>query len=261
MTTICEPGSGTPGPGGLPDALRVAAIAVIGDRFDLAERYATLLATDGVLRGLIGPHEASRVWDRHILNCAAMASLIPDAAYVVDVGSGAGLPGIPLAIARSDIEVVLIEPLARRVTFLAEVLGDLGITGQVHVVRGRAEEITGGRPQLFHVKPADVVTARAVAPLDRLTGWCLPLATIGGRLLAMKGSSATQEIEVHEAAIARAGGGTPILHRCGTGLLETPTTVVEIRKVREPAGSTPLQGASSKPAARRGSGTRRPGHA
>lgn len=223
-------------PGRLPDALRAASVALFGSRLDLAERYATLLATAGVVRGLIGPREASRIWDRHMLNCAAVAPLLPPASYVIDVGSGAGLPGIVLAIARPDLEVVLIEPLARRTAFLIEAVDALDLAGQVLVLRGRAEEATCSGSLMFHVKPADVVIARALAPLDRLAGWCLPLVSVGGQVLALKGSSVMTEIETHAAAIARLGGGTPIVHECGVGLLETPTTVVEIRREREIGG-------------------------
>jgi 16S rRNA (guanine527-N7)-methyltransferase len=151
--------------------------------------------------------------------------IVPDNVMVVDVGSGAGLPGIPLAIARPDLTVVLVDSLARRIAFLSEALDALGLGDRVSVVRGRAEDLAGTVPA------AEVVTARAVAPLDRLAAWCLPLARVGGRLLALKGASAAEEIAEHTAAVARLGGGTPSVHRCGEGLLEEPTTVVEV--VRE----------------------------
>ncbi|GAA1366679.1 16S rRNA (guanine(527)-N(7))-methyltransferase RsmG [Catellatospora chokoriensis] len=226
-----------------PD-LRPAAEALFGDRLDTATRYVALLATDGVVRGLIGPREAPRLWDRHLLNCAAVAELISPSATVVDVGSGAGLPGIVLAVARPDISVILVEPLARRTAFLEEAVAALGLTGQVTVVRGRAEEQIG---QLS----ADVVTARAVAPLDRLAGWCLPLASLGGRLLALKGVSAADEIVEHGDAVARLGGGTPVIHQCGVGLIDPPTTVVEIVREREVVPKT------AKPSRRAGRGGRR----
>lgn len=218
----------------IPDELRAAATVLIGPRLDTVAAYAEMLATDGVVRGLIGPRETGRIWDRHILNCAAMASMLPPEAYVVDVGSGAGLPGIVLSIVRPDVTVVLLEPLARRTVFLDDVVDSLGLSPRVSVVRARAEEVAA-RPAMFHVKPADVVTARAVAPLDRLAGWCLPLAAIGGRLLAMKGSSAAEEISTHAAAIARLGGGPAVIHECGGEVLDAPTTVVEI--VRERSAS------------------------
>jgi 16S rRNA (guanine527-N7)-methyltransferase len=230
----------------LPDPLRPAAETLFGSRLDLAHAYAELLCTDGVVRGLIGPREAPRIWERHLLNCAAMERLLASGQYVVDVGSGAGLPGIVLAVARPDITVTLIEPLARRTAFLDEAVDRLGLTDQVTVVRGRAEEVAA-RPSMFHVKPAEVVTARAVAPLDRLAGWCLPLARVGGRLLAMKGSSAAEEIAEHTDAVMRLGGGTPVIHECAADVLEAPTIVVEVARVRE---------RESRSATRQRSGTR-----
>jgi 16S rRNA (guanine527-N7)-methyltransferase len=205
-----------------------AARALFGDRLGLADQYAELLVTDGVLRGLIGPREAPRIWDRHLLNCAAMAELIPPAARLVDVGSGAGLPGLALAIARPDLSVVLLEPLARRTSFLTEVVAALGLGGSVTVIRSRAEEAAGQLPG----GPADVAAARAVAPLDRLAGWCLPLAKVGGRLLAIKGASAAVEAAEHAGAMRRMGGGNPAVRVCGAGLLDPPTTVVEVVRER-----------------------------
>jgi 16S rRNA (guanine527-N7)-methyltransferase len=203
-----------------------AAKELFGARLPLAERYAELLVTDGVVRGLVGPHEAPRIWDRHLLNCAAVAELIPTGATIVDVGSGAGLPGIVLAVARPDLTVTLVESLARRAAFLSEAVMALGLE-RTDVVRARAEESAG------RIAPADIVTARAVAPLDRLTAWCLPLAAIGGRLLALKGASAADEVAEHRDALARLGAGTPVIRECGAGLLAEPTTVVDIVRVRE----------------------------
>jgi 16S rRNA (guanine527-N7)-methyltransferase len=214
-----------------PEALADAARTVFGDRLPLAGRYAELLGTDGVVRGLIGPREAERLWDRHLLNCAVLGELIEDAAYVIDVGSGAGLPGIVLAIARPDLAVALVEPLARRTAFLTEAVGELGLAGRVEVLRGRAEEFASGAYPGLAAR-ADVVTARAVAPIDRLAGWCLPLARRGGRLLALKGSSAAEEVAEHRAVVERLGGGTPEVRRCGVGLLDQPATVVEIVRER-----------------------------
>lgn len=223
----------------VPEGLRGAAAELFGSGLALAERYAGRLVTDGVVRGLIGPREAPRVWDRHLLNCAAVGPLVPEGSYVADVGSGAGLPGIVLAIARPDLTVVLIESLARRTAFLDEVVGALGLRGRVTVVRGRAEEVAAA-PAMFHVKHCDVVAARAVAPLDRLAGWCLPLAKVGGRFLALKGASAADEVAEHEAAIARLGGSPPEIIECGTGVLPEPTTVVLIirERVVRPSGVT-----------------------
>jgi 16S rRNA (guanine527-N7)-methyltransferase len=202
---------------------------VFGERLPLAERYAELLMTDGVVRGLIGPREAPRIWERHLLNCAVVADLIPSGASVVDVGSGAGLPGMVLAVVRPDLAVTLIEPLARRTAFLTEAVAALGLD-RTTVVRARAEECVGKLPG------ADVVTARAVAPLDRLAGWCLPLVAAGGRLLALKGANADAELasllSEHAAMLDRLGAGAAVVRSCGDGVLEEPTTVVEIVRER-----------------------------
>ncbi|RQX11211.1 16S rRNA (guanine(527)-N(7))-methyltransferase RsmG [Micromonospora arida] len=221
----------SPADAALPPELAPAALALFGDRLDLAAAYAELLATDGVVRGLIGPREAPRIWDRHLLNCAAVAERIPSGATVLDVGSGAGLPGLVLAIARPDLTVTLIEPLARRTSFLIEVVERLGLARSVRVFRGRADEAASGSSGREPIS-GDVVTARAVAPLDRLAGWSLPLAVRGGRLLALKGSSAAAEIEEHAEVVARLGGGEPTVQLCGVGVIDPPTTVVEIVRER-----------------------------
>jgi 16S rRNA (guanine527-N7)-methyltransferase len=201
------------------------AVKVFGDRLPLAQRYAEHLVTSGVDRGLIGPREAPRIWDRHILNCAVVAELIPDAARLVDVGSGAGLPGLPLALARPDLGIVLVEPLSRRVEWLREVIDDLGLP--VEVERGRAEEPAVRR----RWEGADVVTARAVAPLHRLAGWCLPFLRVGGLMIAVKGESAPQEVERDAAAVARLGGGVPRVEQCGGAIVDPPSTVIVVERV------------------------------
>ncbi len=226
----------------LPPHLQAAATAVFGDRLPLAAAYVDLLATDGVVRGLIGPREAPRLWERHLLNCAVVAEAIPHGASVLDVGSGAGLPGIVLAVARPDLSIGLVEPLARRTTFLTEAVEMLGLGGIVTVVRARAEEAART------LTPADVVTARAVAPLDRLAGWCLPLTAVGGRLLALKGSSAADEVAEHRSAVAALGGGDPSVRLCGEGLIDPPTTVVEVVREQEVAPSA----RSGRPSSGRG---------
>lgn len=208
----------------MPDSVE----KLFGDRLDLARRFSEHLATSGVERGLIGPREAPRVWDRHVLNCAVVAELMPDGARVVDVGSGAGLPGIPLVLARPDLGMVLVEPLARRVDWLLEVITDLGL--DIQVERGRAEESTVRR----RWEGADVVTSRAVAPLHRLAGWCLPLVRPGGTMLAVKGASAPEEIVRDAAAVQRMGGGTPRILMCGTGIVDPPSTVVAVERVDIP---------------------------
>jgi 16S rRNA (guanine527-N7)-methyltransferase len=226
-----------------PPELLPAAETYFGRRLRLAGRYAQSLATDAVVRGLIGPREADRLWDRHLLNCAAIAPAMPAAAHVIDVGSGAGLPGVVLAIARPDLHVTLVESLARRTAYLDEIVGSLDLADRVTVVRARAEEVAENA-SMFHVKPADVVTSRAVAPLDRLAGWCLPLARIGGRLVAVKGTTAHEEVATHAGAVARLGGGVPVVREYGTDLLPDPTTVVEVireRVVDRRSTATPIR--------------------
>lgn len=234
-----------------PPAFAAAAEQVFGTRLSLAVQYAQLLITDGVVRGLIGPREAPRVWERHLINCGVMSEIIPIGASVADVGSGAGLPGIVLAVARPDLTITLVEPLARRTAFLSEAVTKLGLDAKVTVTRGRAEEVADA------LAPADVVTARAVAPLDRLAGWCLPLAAIGGRLLALKGSSAADEVAEHGEAIARLGGSDPIVRLCGAGVIEPPTTVVEIVHVASPGPKAAAPGRSARRDGGRGAGRRR----
>ncbi|HHY07476.1 MAG TPA: 16S rRNA (guanine(527)-N(7))-methyltransferase RsmG [Corynebacteriales bacterium] len=173
---------------------------MFGDRLNLAEKYAQLLCTDGIKRGLIGPREADRIWNRHVLNCALLAEIIDEGKSVVDIGSGAGLPGIPLAIARPDVKVVLIEPLLRRTKFLDEVVAELKLDN-VTVVRGRAEE---GHIQR-EVGTADYVTSRAVAPLGKLAKWSAPYAAKGSYLVALKGESAQSEIDRDKQEVGRAG--------------------------------------------------------
>ncbi|RLQ06941.1 16S rRNA (guanine(527)-N(7))-methyltransferase RsmG [Micromonospora sp. BL1] len=235
----------------LPPELAEAARALFGDRLDLAAAYAELLATDGVVRGLIGPRETPRLWERHLLNCAVVAERIPEGASVIDVGSGAGLPGLVLAIARPDLTVTLVEPLARRTAFLIEAVQRLGLTRDVRVFRGRAEEAAAGSRDREPLS-ADIVTARAVAPLDRLASWCLPLVAPGGRLVALKGASAADEITEHTEAVTRLGGGTPELHRCGEGVIDPPATVVEVVRERVVNPRRPKKPKRSRGGRRRG---------
>ena len=173
-----------------------AAREVYGTQYPLVSRYVDILTSTAVDWGLIGPREADRMWDRHILNCAALSGLIADNSSVADVGSGAGLPGIALALLRPDLRVTLIEPLLRRSTFLTETIEKLVITDRVQVVRARAED---------HHQSYDVVAARAVAPLDRLIGWCNPLRATRGVILALKGESAADEVTAarHQLEAAR----------------------------------------------------------
>jgi len=191
-----------------------------GDRLELADRYAALLATDGVVRGLIGPREGPRLWERHLLNCAVLGELVPAGASVCDIGSGAGLPGIVLAIARPDLSVTLVEPLLRRTTFLQEVVTTLGLD-RVEVHRARAEALHGSRR-------FEVVTSRAVAPLERLLDWSMPLVSPAGAMVAMKGSSVTEEVEAAAEALRRLGCATPEIHSLGVDLTDSPTTAIRV---------------------------------
>lgn len=204
-----------------------AASQVFGERLELAEQFVGLLATEGIVRGLIGPREIDRLWDRHVLNSAVLAELVPADARVVDVGSGGGFPGVPLALVREDITVTLLEPMARRIDWLDEIVDSLELKN-VTVLRGRAEEkavraAAGG---------ADVVTARAVAPLAKLANWCLPLTRQGGLLLAMKGAGAEDEIARDRAAVRAAGGEDITVVQCGAGVVQVPTTVVAVTKAQ-----------------------------
>ncbi|MGO4585040.1 16S rRNA (guanine(527)-N(7))-methyltransferase RsmG [Arthrobacter sp. 2RAF6] len=197
-----------------------AAEKIFGDRLGLAQRYVEHLATSGTERGLIGPREVPRLWTRHVLNCAVIESAIAHGSHVADVGSGAGLPGLCLAIARPDLELTLIEPLERRVIWLQEVVDDLEL-GNVTVMRTRAELAVG-------MVDADVVTARAVSALSKLAGLTIPLLNGKGEVVAIKGRSAAEEIEQAAKVIRRLGGVETSVVVCGQELLEEPTTVVRI---------------------------------
>jgi 16S rRNA (guanine527-N7)-methyltransferase len=200
-----------------PDAARRAFSS---DRLALAERFVDLLATAGVERGLIGPREAPRLWERHVLNCLAIGSEIPRESTVADLGSGAGLPGLVLAVGRPDLEVTVVEPLERRTVFLAEVVDELGLD-RVRVVRARAEELHGGEVY-------DVVTARALAPLSRLLGWAMPLVAPSGVLLAMKGKTAVEEIEAAARQVRALGCAPPEIVECVTPDGASTATVVRV---------------------------------
>jgi 16S rRNA (guanine527-N7)-methyltransferase len=212
----------------------------------LAQRYAELLADAGVERGLVGPHEVSRLWERHLLNCAVVAEIIERDKHVVDVGSGAGLPGIVLAIVRPDLTVTLLEPLQRRVTFLSECVAELGLADRVTVHRARAEEVKGKLS-------ADVVTARAVAPLGRLLTWSLPLLRPGGTLLAMKGERAGSELEEAAPVLRSFGVRTAELLQVGHGMVDPPTTIVRIVAERSsPRANAPRRGGGRRGGRQRG---------
>jgi len=202
---------------------------VFGDRFADAVRYAELLAEAGVQRGLIGPREVPRLWERHLLNCAVLSEVVPEGVTVCDVGSGAGLPGIPLALVREDLKITLLEPLLRRTNFLTEVVELLGLD-HVTVVRGRAEEVMGKVPSVH------VVTARAVAPLDRLATWGIPLLRPYGEMLALKGDTAEEELKSAATALSKLGAvQTSILH-VGEGVVDPLSTVVRVEVGESPGG-------------------------
>lgn len=214
--------------GGSP-SLSVSRETLLRDFFPLtaskADRYAEILATWGIERGLIGPREGERIWDRHIANCLPITTIIPQqenpnkpekAVTVVDIGSGAGLPGIVIALARPELEVTLIEPLQRRVDFLQEVIAELELP--IEVIRGKAESVK---------RSFDVVTARAVAPLPKLLPMTWHLVKQGGALMAMKGESAQSEID----ETPPAPGSTTLLHTLALPGFEL-ARVIEVKKPR-----------------------------
>ena len=197
------------------------AAVVFGGALDQARRYAERLATDGVTRGLIGPREAGRLWDRHLLNCAVVSELLPEHGVLVDIGSGAGLPGVVLAMLRPSLRVILLEPLLRRSVFLEECVAELGLSNAT-VLRARAEDKAAA-----HIE-ADIATARAVAPLDRLAGWAVRLLRPGGQLLAIKGQSADEEITAAQPVLSRLGVRSAEVLQAGHGRVVMATTVVRV---------------------------------
>jgi 16S rRNA (guanine527-N7)-methyltransferase len=193
---------------------------VFGPALGLAVRYAELLAGPGAEQGLIGPREPARLWDRHLMNCAAVAELVPEACSVIDLGSGAGLPGVVIAMLRPDAKITLLEPMARRVAFLEECVRVLGLDN-TSVCRGRAEEVAG---QLA----ADVVIARAVAPLERLAGLALGLARPGGLVLAMKGAGAAEELTRAGPVLRRLRARDVTIVHPGSGKVSPPPAVIRM---------------------------------
>jgi len=224
------------GPDESPVALPAApegAAAVFGERMPLAVRFAEILSDTGVSHGLIGPREVPRLWERHLLNCAVVADAFPQGARLVDVGSGAGLPGVALAIVRPDLEVHLVEPMLRRTDWLSSVVAELGLD-TVTVHRGRAEELVGAVSAPF-------VTARAVARLDKLARWCVPLLEPGGTLVAMKGRSAAEELAADRPALVRLGLVDAVVSEHGGDLLEEPVLTVDLRFEPKHLGSKTMQ--------------------
>ncbi|HQH06699.1 MAG TPA: 16S rRNA (guanine(527)-N(7))-methyltransferase RsmG [Phycicoccus sp.] len=222
-----------------PPAAPSGAAAVFGDRMPWARRFAEILADTGVSHGLIGPREVTRLWDRHLLNCAVIEDSFPPSTRVIDVGSGAGLPGLVLALVRPDLEMHLVEPMLRRTTWLTTVVDELDLAN-VTVHRGRAEEFVGSLS-------APWVTARAVARLDKLARWCAPLLDADGTLVAMKGRSATQEFEEDRPALDRMGLRTAMVSEHGASVLDEPVLTVDLTFVR----------ASTRPEGPRGRGVAR----
>lgn len=216
-----------------PSAALLRRLFPTGD--EAIRRYVDMLSTTAVERGLIGPREADRLWERHILNCVVVAECLPTGSHVVDLGSGAGLPGLVLALARPDLSMTLLEPMLRRASFLQEAVSALDVPNAV-VCRARAEQVgsrpttrgPAGRDGPAIALPVDAVVARAVAPLGRLAGWALPLIRPRGELVAMKGESAEAELTDARADLARLGAGRIRIDTVGEGVVSPPTTVVRI---------------------------------
>ncbi|HEY3981192.1 MAG TPA: 16S rRNA (guanine(527)-N(7))-methyltransferase RsmG [Streptosporangiaceae bacterium] len=220
-----------------------AAAALFGPALPAAARYVGLLAGPGVERGLIGPAEAARIWDRHLLNCAVVAELVPARGVLADLGSGAGLPGIVLALLRPECDVLLVESMARRAAFLTECVAELGLP-RVQVVRGRAED-------LAREISADIVTARAVAPLGKLAGWAVGLCRPGGTVLAIKGAGARDEVAQAGPELIQLGVTDLEVLQVGSDEVDPPATVVRFRapaRRRSAAGRPP--GSQARKAAR-----------
>jgi 16S rRNA (guanine527-N7)-methyltransferase len=207
-------------PSGEPPAVPAAAIRVFGDRLSLAEGFTALLADTGVKHGLVGPREVPRLWDRHVLNCAVIEDAFPIGLTVIDIGSGAGLPGMAVAIARPDLDVVLVEPMRRRTDWLSAAVRELGLDN-CSVRRGRAEDFHGRLTAPF-------VTARAVARIDRLARWAFPLLGSAGTLVAVKGRSAAEELEAARPALRRLGMVRAVVAEHGQGLVHEPTVTLDI---------------------------------
>ncbi len=202
----------------------LAAVTVFGPVLPGLLRYAELLAGPAILAGCIGPHEAGRLWERHLLNCAVAVSVVPPAGQAADVGSGAGLPGLVWALMRPDAELTLVEPLHRRVDFLQEAVAVLQLDN-VTVVRARAEELHGSHQ-------FDLVAARAVAPLKRLIPACLPLVRRTGSLVALKGATALHEIDEARPQLRRVRATSVVVTTYGEGIVSPPTTAVIVRTER-----------------------------
>lgn len=196
--------------------------AFLGDAYDGVARYAEMLRDQGELRGLIGPREVPRIWERHILNSAAVVQFLPTSGSVADIGSGAGLPGVVLAVMRPQLEVILVEPMERRTTWLSEVVAELGLTN-VEVKRGRAEEFHGA----FEV---DAVTSRAVAALSKLVRLSMPLVRVGGEMVILKGRSVAEEVDPARKILRKYAAGDPDILEGSTVEGVESTTIVRVRR-------------------------------
>ncbi len=226
-------------------SVEAVAAEMFGSSLPQAQKYADLLTGSGVERGVVGPAEAERIWDRHLLNCGAIARLVPAKAAVIDLGSGAGLPGIVLAILLPGVRVTLLEPLARRVEFLAECVAELGLSN-AEVVRGRGEDVAG------HTV-GDVVTSRAVAPLDKLVGLSVGLARPGGRILAIKGASAETELAKARPVLARLGvTDARVVHAGSAGGGATATVVTFTAPEHRASGAASSGRSAGRPDSRPG---------
>ena len=203
---------------GASDAVR----AYLGDAYEGVARYAELLRDQGELRGLIGPREVPRIWERHIMNSAAVVPYLPVSGSVADIGSGAGLPGIVIAVMRPELDVILVEPMERRTTWLAEVVAELGLKN-VQVKRGRAEE--------YHdAFEADAVTSRAVAALSKLVRMSMPLVRVGGELVILKGRNVAQEIEPARKVLRKFAATDPEILEGSTVEGVEATTILRVRR-------------------------------
>ncbi|MDO5033824.1 MAG: 16S rRNA (guanine(527)-N(7))-methyltransferase RsmG [Actinomycetaceae bacterium] len=195
---------------------------LFGAHFANMEHFARMLVDEGELRGLIGPRELPRIWSRHIVNSAAVLEFIPNGVQVLDVGSGAGFPGLVIAIARPDLDVHLVEPMARRCEWLADVVDEIGLDN-VTIHNVRAEE-------LHHVGQADVVTSRAVANLKQLTKWTMPLVLPGGKMVALKGRKAREEVNAARNLFKKFGVARAKVHEVPSVMEDESTHVVEMLK-------------------------------
>ncbi|GAB2490514.1 16S rRNA (guanine(527)-N(7))-methyltransferase RsmG [Promicromonospora xylanilytica] len=224
MAAQGEPDAGAEVPDGETLGVSDGVKAYLGDAYDRVAHYAEMLRDQGELRGLIGPREVSRIWERHILNSAAVVPYLPTSGSVADIGSGAGLPGVVIAAMRPELDVILVEPMERRTTWLAEVVSELGLTN-VEIKRGRAEEYHGA----FEV---DVVTSRAVAALSKLVRLSMPLVRVGGEMVILKGRSVTQEIEPARKVLQKYGSGVPDVLDGVTVAGVEATAIVRVRRAK-----------------------------